>query len=99
MEAAVSLRRKRIAGVFKDQEIDGHSQQFRDTFVVSLLASGVSLEQVATLLGNSVKVVQKHYAPWKIKRQEALDRAISRVLISIPVYLDFGLIFKTISRI
>jgi len=51
----------------------------RDTFAVSLLVKGVSLEHVATLLGNSVKIVQKHYAPWETKRQEALDEAISRV--------------------
>jgi len=43
------------------------------------------MEHVATLLGNSVKIVQKHYAPWETKRQEALDDAVSRVEISIPV--------------
>ena len=84
MEAAVSLWRKRIADVFEDAKVDGHSHQFRDTFAVSLLASGVSLEHVATLLGNSVKVVQKHYAPWETKRQGALDDALSGVKISIP---------------
>jgi integrase/recombinase XerD len=67
-----------LAKVFEDAKIDGHSHQFRDTFAVSMLASGVSMEHVATLLGNSVKVVQKHYAPWEIKRQEALDEAVSK---------------------
>lgn len=71
MEAAVSVWRKRLAEIFKDAKIDGHSHQFRNTFAVSLLASGVSLEHVATLLGNSVKIVQKHYAPWEAKRQDA----------------------------
>jgi site-specific recombinase XerD len=86
MEAAVSVWRKRLAKIFKDARIDdAHSHRFRDTFAVSLLASGVSIEQVATLLGNSVKVAQKHYAPWETKRQEALDDAVSRVQISIPV--------------
>jgi integrase/recombinase XerD len=84
MEAAVSLWRKRLAEIFKDAKIDGHSHQFRDTFAVALLSSGVSLEHVATLLGNSVKVVQKHYAPWETKRQDALDDVLSRVEISIP---------------
>ena len=84
MEAAVSLWRKRLAKIFEDAKIDGHSHQFRDTFAVSLLASGVSLEHVATLLGNSVKVVKKHYAPWEIKRLGALDDALSDVKISIP---------------
>lgn len=44
MEAAVSVWRKRLAKVFEDAKIDGHSHQFRDTFAVSLLASGVSIE-------------------------------------------------------
>ena len=80
MEAAVSVWRKRLAKVFEDAGIDnGHSHRFRDSFAVSMLASGVSMEHVATLLGNSVKIVQKHYAPWETKRQEALDEAISRV--------------------
>jgi len=84
MEAAVSVWRKRLAEIFEDAKIDGHSHQFRDTFAVSMLASGVSLEHVASLLGNSVKVVQKHYAPWETKRQDALDDAVSKVQISIP---------------
>jgi len=84
MEAAVSVWRKRLAEIFEDAKIDGHSHQFRDTFAVSMLASGVSLEHVASLLGNSVKVVQKHYAPWEVKRQDALDDAVSKVQISIP---------------
>jgi integrase/recombinase XerD len=80
MEAAVSVWRKRRADVFKDAKIaDGHPHRFRDTFAVSLLVKGVSLEHVATLLGNSVKIIQKHYATWETKRQEALDEAISRV--------------------
>lgn len=68
MEAAVSVWRKRLSDVFKDAKItDGHPHRFRDTFAVSLLVKGVSLEHVATLLGNSVKIVQKHYAPWETK--------------------------------
>ncbi len=37
------------------------------------------MEHVATLLGNSVKIVQKRYAPWGTKRQDVLDEAVSRV--------------------
>jgi hypothetical protein len=40
----------------------GVAHRLRDTFSVSLLERGVSIEIVATLLGNSVKVCEHHYA-------------------------------------
>jgi integrase/recombinase XerD len=46
---------------------------FRDTFAVEMLLAGVPLEQVSTLLGHkSVKITEKHYAPWVKARQEQL---------------------------
>jgi integrase len=45
----------------------------RDTFAVEMLLAGVPLEQVAMLLGHkSVKITEKHYAPWVKARQEQL---------------------------
>jgi hypothetical protein len=48
----------------------------RDTFSVRLLEKGVPIETVAVLLGNTVQVCQKHYAPWVKSRQTALEAAI-----------------------
>jgi hypothetical protein len=63
--------------VFKDVEVTGgHAHRFRDTFAVELLLAGVSLEKVAALLGNSVKIVEKHYAPWVAARQDQLEEAV-----------------------
>ena len=46
---------------------------FRDTFAVEMLLAGVPLEQVSILLGHkSVKITEKHYAPWVKARQELL---------------------------
>jgi hypothetical protein len=40
-----------------------HPHRFRDTFAVSLLLKGVSLESVSKLLGHSsIKVTERHYA-------------------------------------
>ncbi len=85
-EGGASLWRGRLAKVFKDAKIEGgHSHRFRDTFAVALLSSGVSMQDVSTLLGHrSIKITQKHYAPWDQSRQTALDNALSKVEISIP---------------
>jgi len=63
--------------VFKAAGVTGgHAHRFRDTFAVELLLAGVSLEKVAALLGNSVKIVEKHYAPWVAARQDQLEEAV-----------------------
>lgn len=50
-----------------------HPQMLRDTFAVEMLLAGVPLEQVSILLGHkSVKITEKHYAPWVKARQELL---------------------------
>jgi site-specific recombinase XerD len=69
-----SLRRLfKLAGVE-----DGHAHRYRDTFAVSLLEKGVPLEAVAVLLGNTIKIAEKHYAPWVRSRQIALEDAVRR---------------------
>jgi integrase len=50
---------------------------FRDTFSVELLLAGVPLEQVSMLLGHkSVKITEKHYAPFVRARQEQLMNSV-----------------------
>ena len=41
-----------------------HPHRFRDTFAVRLLAQGASLYDVAKLLGITVGVAERHYAPY-----------------------------------
>lgn len=60
-------------------EVPGvHAHRFRDTFAVELLLAGVPLERVAMLLGNTVKIVERHYAPWVAARQEQLEQDVRR---------------------
>jgi site-specific recombinase XerD len=82
LASASSVWRKRLSDVFKEARIEnGHSHRFRDTFAVSLLQAGVSLEDVSTLLGHkSLRITQKHYSPWVKTRQEALDRAVAAAI-------------------
>jgi site-specific recombinase XerD len=66
-----------LASLFALADVkDGHSHRFRDSFSVALLEKGVPVETVAALLGNSPKVVSKHYSPWVAVRQRALEAAV-----------------------
>jgi len=55
-----------------------HAHMLRDTFAVELLQKGVSLENVAVLLGNTIKIAEKHYSPWVKSRQESLTAEIEK---------------------
>jgi site-specific recombinase XerD len=55
-----------------------HAHRLRNTFAVELLKSGATLETVATLLGNTIKVAEKHYAPWVLSRQVALEASVEK---------------------
>ena len=53
-----------------------HPHMFRDTFAVELLLAGVPLDQVSLLLGHSsIKVTEKHYAPFVKARQLQLEHS------------------------
>jgi integrase/recombinase XerD len=54
-----------------------HPHMFRDTFAVELLLAGVPLDQVSLLLGHSsVKITERHYAPFCKARQQQLGAAV-----------------------
>lgn len=65
--------------LFKDLGFPGHSHQLRDTLAVDLLAKGVSVENVAAILGNTPAIVLRHYSPWVQSRQAALDAAMKEL--------------------
>jgi len=54
-----------------------HPHMFRDTFAVELLLAGVPLDQLSLLLGHSsVKITERHYAPFCKARQEQLAASV-----------------------
>jgi integrase/recombinase XerD len=55
----------------------------RDTFAVENLLAGVPIDQVSILLGHSsVKITEKHYAPWVLARQQQLEKSVLKSLIA-----------------
>jgi integrase/recombinase XerD len=64
----------RVAGIQ-----NGHPHRFRDTFAIEQLLSGTPLDQVSVLLGHSsIKVTERHYAPWVKARQELMGESVVR---------------------
>jgi integrase/recombinase XerD len=54
--------------------VGGHAHRFRDTFAVELLLAGVPLDRVSMLLGHSsIRITERHYAPWTRSRQEQIE--------------------------
>jgi len=56
-----------------------HPHMFRDTFAVELLLAGNPMDQVSLLLGHSsVKITERHYAPFCKARQQQLTAAVKK---------------------
>ncbi|HEY4362910.1 MAG TPA: tyrosine-type recombinase/integrase [Bryobacteraceae bacterium] len=58
--------------------------RFRHTFARILLQRGVSVRDVADLLGNSEEMVRRHYAAWIPERQERLTSILKDAFIGKP---------------
>ncbi len=61
---------------FKDefgQPFRFHSHILRDTFAVEMLLEGMSLEEVAKLLTDTVAITEKYYGYWSKERRDLLE--------------------------
>ena len=64
----------------------GHPHRFRDTFAVEMLLAGIPMERVSALLGHqSIRVTERHYAPWVKARQEQLEADVRRSWAADPI--------------
>ena len=60
--------------VFAAAGIEGHSHQFRHTFITEQLAAGTPIERVAEMAGNSPDEIRKTYKHWIPKMHEQLKQ-------------------------
>jgi integrase len=49
---------------------------FRHTFATDLLQRGIPIEDVAALLGNSVRIVERHYSHFVKARRDRLEERV-----------------------
>jgi integrase len=71
--------------------VGGHAHRFRDTFAVELLLSGVPLDRVSVLLGHSsIRITERHYAPWTRSRQEQIEKDLEAAWHTDPVIAASG---------
>jgi integrase/recombinase XerD len=78
-QSAVKIWERTFARIFEMAEVPKDKRflhLFRHTFATDLLTKGASLEDVATLLGNSIRVVEKHYAHLVLSRRNALEQRV-----------------------
>lgn len=74
---AVTNWRDDLARLFKRAGIShAHPHRYRHTLAAALLERGVPISEVAMILGNSAKIVEKHYAGWNLARQKRLEELI-----------------------
>jgi site-specific recombinase XerD len=79
--SAVSSWQRTLRKVLKDASVSKGTNmmvahRFRDTLSVSLLSAGVPVEDVAAILGNSVRIVERHYSAWVQARQVKLTERV-----------------------
>jgi integrase len=66
------------------------SHRLRDSFACELLRAGATISNVATLLGNSPRIVEKHYSPWVRSPQEQLEADLGRTWKLDPTLAEIG---------
>jgi len=60
-------------------DVSGHFHMIRDTAAVGWLTKGVPLDTVSILLGHSsIRITEKHYAPWVKSRQDMLEAVVMK---------------------
>jgi site-specific recombinase XerD len=77
--STVKIWERTFERVFELAQIPEHKafvHNFRHTFATDLLTRGIPIEDVAALLGNTVQVVERHYAHFVKARRDAIEQRV-----------------------
>ncbi len=78
--AAVGSAERMLAAVFQKSGVVGaHAHRFRHTLASDILAGGGTMQDVADVLGISIRVAQQSYAKWTPSRQARIDHLMRAV--------------------
>ncbi len=81
----------RLRKIFKRAGLpDGHSHRFRRTLSTAVLDQGRTMEDAATLLGNTPQIVGRHYAPITPRRLSRAKEAAAMALVDDPLVSTSG---------
>jgi len=78
-KSAVKIWERTFQRVYQLARIPQHKafvHNFRHSFATDLLTRGIPIEDVAVLLGNSGRIVEKHYAHLVKSRRDAIERRV-----------------------
>jgi integrase len=76
IKSCVSDWQRTLSRLGKVAKIHIHAHRWRHTFATTLLSKGVSVSEVAAILGNSPRIIERHYSQWISSRQDALNEAV-----------------------
>jgi integrase len=80
IESECDWWRDEMNKVFKEAQVAGaHCHRYRHTFVCTCLDSGCSFEQISSMTGTSIALLQKHYGSYRKIFQDQLQEQMSKV--------------------
>ena len=69
-----------MAVVFQKSGVKGaHAHRFRHTLATEILSAGGSVQDAADVLGNSPRIIEKHYAKWIKARQDRISALMGSI--------------------
>jgi integrase/recombinase XerD len=76
LKSAVSAWERTIKRLYKITKFRCHAHRFRHNLATELLAKGIPVSEVAAILGNSPKMIEKVYSQWIPRRQDSINQAL-----------------------
>jgi site-specific recombinase XerD len=79
VSSAVSDWERTLSRLGKLCNVKCHAHRWRHSFIVQCLWSGIPISEVAALVGNSPRIIEKHYSQWCVGRQEKMNESIKAI--------------------